>query len=184
MKLWQLRVFTGPEAMGNVTGIILTDAELEDDAMAEYARRLGYPDTAFVRITDGGARVDTFTPFEEVRICFQTLQASETILRADGRLASQAPLLADTPSGRLLVTRFDDSPELPHVLLAADRIAVRPPLAELPVTAPGSDSPLVVDTAAGHGPTSRCRQPNWQRPRSRPPGCGPTATPKASAESA
>jgi PhzF family phenazine biosynthesis protein len=147
MKLWQLRVFTGLRAMGNVTGIVLIDSPIEADAMAGYARQLGYPDTAFVRITDSGVRVDTFTPFEEVRICFQTLLATEAILRADGGLAGRAPLTADTPSGRLLVTRFDDSPELPYVLLAAGRISVRPPRAELPLAVAASDDgALVVNT--------------------------------------
>jgi predicted PhzF superfamily epimerase YddE/YHI9 len=126
---------------------VVQDSAMAKDVMAEHARQLGYPDTGFVQVMDDIVRVDTFTPFEEVRLCTQTLLSAEAVLRAEGVLASEAPLRAATPAGRLVVARFPDAPDLAHVVLLAERILVRHARGNIPVASRLRDAGhLVVDT--------------------------------------
>jgi predicted PhzF superfamily epimerase YddE/YHI9 len=102
----QLRVFVGDGALGNTTGVVGIGAGERREAMAERARLLGYPDTAFVSVGESGVSVDSFSPFEEMRFCTQTLLATEAVLRAAGTISPGEPLLTRTPAGTVRVSEL------------------------------------------------------------------------------
>lgn len=141
-RLHQLRVFTGEEALGNVTGVVHVSAGEQREYMAEWAAMLGYPDAAFVCGEGPDVRVDSFSPFEELRFCTQTVLAAEAVLRRSGAIPDGACLTAQTPAGRVRVTRHGD--EVAYVDLPEGDVAVRPPRTALPVD--DAMCPLVLDT--------------------------------------
>jgi PhzF family phenazine biosynthesis protein len=145
----QLRVFVGDGALGNTTGVVGIGAGEQREAMAERARLLGYPDTAFVAVGESGVSVDSFSPFEEMRFCTQTLLATEAVLCAAGTISPGEPLLTRTPAGIVRVMRHQDESGDPvaYVDLPESNCTTRAPRNRLPV--PGSlllAAPLVVDT--------------------------------------
>jgi predicted PhzF superfamily epimerase YddE/YHI9 len=131
----QLRVFVGDDALGNATGVVGAHPAEPRESMAGNARLLGYPDTAFVIANDSEIVVHSFSPFEEMRFCTQTLLATEAVWRATGQLAAGEPLLASTPSGTVRVVRHDDESDesVAYVDLPERDRTTRP-------------APLVVDT--------------------------------------
>jgi PhzF family phenazine biosynthesis protein len=145
----QLRVFVGDDALGNATGVVSVHAAEPRESMAGNARLLGYPDTAFVLANDAEVVVHSFSPFEEMRFCTQTLLATEAVWRATGQLAAGEPLLARTPGGTVRVVRHDDEPggSVAYVDLPERDHTTRAPRGRLPL----ADrlliaDPLVVDT--------------------------------------
>jgi PhzF family phenazine biosynthesis protein len=145
----QLRVFVGDGALGNTTGVVGIGPGAERRAMAERARLLGYPDTAFVAVARSAVRVDSFSPFEEVRFCTQTLLATEAVLRAAGTIAPGEPLLTRTPAGIVRVVRHHDESgdpvayvDLPEGDITTRALRGRPPVPDALLLA----APLVVTT--------------------------------------
>lgn len=144
-QLHQVRVFTGKEALGNVTGVVHVTAGEQREYMAQCAAMLGYPDTAFVRGDSPHVRVDSFSPFEELRFCTQTLLATEAVLRRSGAIPDGACLTAQTPAGRVRVARHGD--DVAYADLPEGQVSVRPPRTVLPVDdAMFCARPLVLDT--------------------------------------
>ncbi len=123
LRLWQLRVFTGPGALGNTTGVVTVDPGTSAGEMARWAAMLGYPDTAFIRGTAQGLEVLTFSPYGEMRLCTQTLLATEFVLRTTGEPAPGEPWRALTRAGTVSVLRDDDA--VGYVDLPAGRTSVR-----------------------------------------------------------
>lgn len=143
----QLRVFAGDGALGNTTGVVGVGAGEPREALARQAALLGYPDTAFVdtAFVAAGLRVDSFSPFEELRFCTQTLLATEVVLRAEGTLAPGEPLTARTLAGTVQVQRYPDG--VAYVGLPEEIATARAPRAGLPVPGPAQlAGPLVIDT--------------------------------------
>jgi PhzF family phenazine biosynthesis protein len=149
-ELWQVRVFTGEQALGNATGVVrLPDGE-SPAAMAEWARLLGFPDTAFLSgpLEDPGhVRIDSFSPYEEMRFCTQTLLGAEYVLRETGLLAGAQALTARTQVGHVRVMRYADEPGMAYVEVPGSRVSVRPLRVVFPeVVGLAEAEPLVVDT--------------------------------------
>jgi len=145
----QLRVFVGDDALGNATGVVCAHTAEPTESMAGTARLLGYPDTAFVAGNDAEIVVRSFSPFEEMRFCTQTLLAAEAVWRASGQLAAGEPLLARTSSGTVRIVRHDNEPggSVAYVDLPARDHTMRPPRCRVPLADRLlSAAPLVVDT--------------------------------------
>ncbi|ABP52499.1 PhzF family phenazine biosynthesis protein [Salinispora tropica] len=140
-ELWQVRVFVGPDAMGNVTGVVTVGSGTRPDDMAAGARLLGYPETAFVRQDAGSVHVTSYSPYERLRLCTQTLLATEHVLRS--RRTSGAKLLAGTDVGEVPVRRYED---MAYVVLTGERTRVRAAHSRLPLDGVVHDDALVVDT--------------------------------------
>lgn len=83
LELHLLNVFTGDEAFGNPTGVILLREGLEEPVRQALATRLGYPDTAFVRRggCDEPALVQAHSPAGPLSLCVQALLATDAVLR-------------------------------------------------------------------------------------------------------
>jgi predicted PhzF superfamily epimerase YddE/YHI9 len=149
-ELHQLRVFAGAEALGNVTGVVAVAGQADKKWMAGVSARLGYPDTAFVHLPGVTRRrfgVDSFSPFEELRICTQTLLAARSVLAAAGLIDDADEVTADVAAGPVLMRRVAQEPGITYVLLPGGEAGARSASAPLPPSlGPAGDSlrPLVV----------------------------------------
>jgi PhzF family phenazine biosynthesis protein len=78
--LWLARVFFAEGIPGNLTGVVLGDGVQDVDERQRLAARLAVPDTAFVVPNgDGPPALFSFSPWEELRFCTQTLLAAAAV---------------------------------------------------------------------------------------------------------
>ena len=77
-KFWLARVFYNDGISGNLTGVIQLESEVEKEQGQSIATRLQLPDTAFIW---GNQSIQhrTFSPYEELTFCTQTLFASAAV---------------------------------------------------------------------------------------------------------
>ncbi|NYT93684.1 PhzF family phenazine biosynthesis protein [Salinispora sp. H7-4] len=141
--LRQVRVFVGPDAMGNVTGVVTVGPDTRPEGLAAGARLLGYPETAFVRQDAGTVHVTSYSPYERLRVCTQTLLATEHVLRSRRELSPGTDLLAGTDVGEVPVRRYED---MAYVVLTGKRTPVRAARARLPLDGVVHGEAFVVDT--------------------------------------
>lgn len=147
--LHQLRVFAGSDALGNATGVVATVGGTPA-GMAEMAAWLGFPDTAFVHLPQlghGRWRVDSFSPFEPLRVCTQTLLATYYVLAKAGWLPEDGRLVAETGAGPIRVEPAGaGEPAAAYVVLPTGTTEARPPRTPPPVAGASVRDPLIVDT--------------------------------------
>ena len=140
--------FSDDPAGGNPAGIVLDAAGLDDAAMLDIAREVGYSETAFLwpETSEGEYRLRYFSPVAEVPFCGHATIASAVAL-VDHGAARQ--LRFHTPAGEVAVSvRAADSGAVatltsvaPHVAIAADDV-VAESLAALRWTASAVDPQL------------------------------------------
>ena len=77
-KFWLARVFYNDGISGNLTGVIQLESEVGKEQGQAIATRLQLPDTAFIW---GNQSIQhrTFSPYEELTFCTQTLLASAAV---------------------------------------------------------------------------------------------------------
>ena len=81
IEILRYTAFASEPGGGNPAGIVLDAAGLSDDEMLEIARRVAYPETAFVvGQTPTGPRVRYFSPAAEVPFCGHATIATAVVL--------------------------------------------------------------------------------------------------------
>ncbi|TDN45192.1 PhzF family phenazine biosynthesis protein [Curtobacterium flaccumfaciens] len=81
IEILRYTAFASEPGGGNPAGIVLDAAGLSDDEMLEIARRVAYPETAFVvGQTPTGQRVRYFSPAAEVPFCGHATIATAVVL--------------------------------------------------------------------------------------------------------
>jgi len=77
-KFWLVRVFYNDDISGNLTGVIQLESEIGKEQGQAMATRLQLPDTAFIW-GNQPMQHRTFSPYEELTFCTQTLLASAAV---------------------------------------------------------------------------------------------------------
>ena len=81
-KVFLARVFHRESMQGNLTGVVVCPEPPSPGDCRYIARRLGFPDTCFVWRGESGNWIHrTFSPFEELCFCTQTLLAGAATLQ-------------------------------------------------------------------------------------------------------
>ncbi|MEO8276641.1 MAG: PhzF family phenazine biosynthesis protein [Thermoanaerobaculia bacterium] len=125
LPIYTVDAFCDRPFAGNPAAICLLDGDREaPDAkwMQTLAAEMNLSETAFVRAQGEAWSLCWFTPQAEVALCGHATLAAAHVLWETGRLATSAPALFDTLSGRLTATRagewieldFPERREKPH----------------------------------------------------------------------
>lgn len=77
-KFWLARVFYNDDISGNLTGVIQLESDIGKVQGQTIATRLQLPDTAFIW-GNQPMQHRTFSPYEELTFCTQTLLASAAV---------------------------------------------------------------------------------------------------------
>ena len=81
IEILRYTAFAAEPGGGNPAGVVLDAADLTDDEMLEIARRVAYPETAFVvGQTSTGPRVRYFSPAAEIPFCGHATIATAVVL--------------------------------------------------------------------------------------------------------
>ncbi|TQR35965.1 PhzF family phenazine biosynthesis protein [Lysinibacillus sphaericus] len=77
-KFWLARVFYDEDISGNLTGVVKLESDIGIETSQGIATRLQLPDTAFIW-NNKTMQHRTFSPYEELKFCTQTLLASAAV---------------------------------------------------------------------------------------------------------
>lgn len=80
LEFWQASVFSSRTAEGNQTGIVFESVRNDEITCQLIARALGFPDTVFLSFANEW-QARTFSPWEQISFCVQTLLAAHVVLR-------------------------------------------------------------------------------------------------------
>lgn len=89
---------------GNPAGVAIIDGEYPQDAeMLETAKKMGYSETAFVKVTEDRVQLRYFTPAAEVDLCGHATVGSFYALWEWGMIEAGKPYKAMTKAGEINV---------------------------------------------------------------------------------
>ncbi|WP_144636108.1 PhzF family phenazine biosynthesis protein [Priestia megaterium] len=103
------KVFYNVDIAGNMTGIVRSDRWLMEDDYMLLSKRLQFPDTAFIVERENIINHRTFSPFEELSFCTQTLLASAAFKYQD---TGSSIVCFDTALGKVRVIKDKVKPHL------------------------------------------------------------------------
>ncbi|OEK05191.1 PhzF family phenazine biosynthesis protein [Roseivirga misakiensis] len=105
MKLYQVDSFTKEVFRGNPAAVCIVDRELSEAQMQSIALEMNLSETAFVRLGEESCDLRWFTPAREVPLCGHATLASAFVLFEEGYWNKTEPIIFNTLSGQLIVTK-------------------------------------------------------------------------------
>ncbi|MFY0592586.1 PhzF family phenazine biosynthesis protein [Roseivirga sp.] len=108
MKLYQIDSFTKEIFKGNPAGVCIVDQVLTDSQMQLLAVEMNLSETAFVTIKSDSCELRWFTPAKEVPLCGHATLATAFVLFEEGYWDSSRPIIFNTLSGDLIVSKNSD----------------------------------------------------------------------------
>ncbi len=111
LPIYTVDAFTDRPFAGNPAAICVLDHERDPAWMQTLAAEMNLSETAYLRPQGDAWSLRWFTPKAEVALCGHATLAAAHVLWESGRLATDAPALFDTLSGRLTARRTDGDGE-------------------------------------------------------------------------
>lgn len=105
MRLFQIDSFTKEIFKGNPAGVALVDKPLFEETMQALASEMNLAETAFVEKVGERYGLRWFTPAREVPLCGHATLASAFVLFEEGLHDASEPVVFETLSGELIVSK-------------------------------------------------------------------------------
>lgn len=108
MRLFQIDSFTKEVFKGNPAGVVLVEKPLFEETMQALATEMNLAETAFVEKVGERYGLRWFTPAKEVPLCGHATLASAFVLFEEGLHDAAEPVIFETLSGELIVSKQKD----------------------------------------------------------------------------
>lgn len=108
MRLFQIDSFTKEIFKGNPAGVALVEKPLFEETMQALATEMNLAETAFVERIGETYGLRWFTPAKEVPLCGHATLASAFVLFEEGLHDVTVPIVFETLSGELIVSKQED----------------------------------------------------------------------------